>query len=83
MTSPNNRFTTNEAARQVGVSKSTLLEWLRKGHVPEPRVRDRHNWRIWTDADIARAIAYRDQTQPAPDRPLIVRRQRVPEGVTS
>lgn len=83
MTSPTNRFTTNQAALRIGVSKSTLLEWLRKGHVPEPRVRDRHNWRIWTDADIDRAIAYRDHTQPAPERPPVVRRQRVPEGVTS
>ncbi len=83
MTSPIERFTTNEAAQRVGVSKSTLLEWLRKRKVPGPRLRDRNGWRIWTEADISRVIAYRDQTQPAPERPPVERRQRVPEGVTS
>lgn len=81
MTSPTS-YTTNQAAQRVGVSKSTLLEWLRKKKVPGPRLRDRNGWRIWTEADVERAIAYRDHTQPASTSPLLERRQRVPEGVT-
>jgi len=68
MTSPTRRYTTKEAAQQVGVSKDTILSWLAKGRIPEPQ-RDWRNWRVWTDADIRRAIEWNSQMQPAIPRP--------------
>jgi hypothetical protein len=62
------RYTTKQAADQIGIAKSTLLEWLRIGNVPEPPFRDRRGWRVWGPADIARVIEYRDRLQPAPQR---------------
>jgi len=74
------RYTTKEAADRIQVRKNSLMFWLKKVRVPEPRLRDRNGPRIWTDADLARQIAYRDRPQPAPSRPLAVD-ARVPKEV--
>lgn len=63
------RYTTKQAADQIGIAKSTLLEWLRLGHVADSALRDRRGWRVWSPEDIARVIEYRDRLQPAPQRP--------------
>ncbi len=44
---------TNEAAQRIGISRQTLLRWFREGKVADVR-RDRRNWRIFSDEDIAR-----------------------------
>lgn len=40
-------LTTVEAARELGVSKQTLLNWLHQGKVPEPP-RDARAYRLWS-----------------------------------
>ena len=56
-----------EAARRVGVSPITLKRWLIAKKVAEVR-RDRNNWRVFSDADIARirkyAVSLRDPEAP-------------------
>ena len=53
--------TTGEVARLLGVSKTTLLRWLRVGYIPEPpfvqvgRVR----MRLWRKSDLTRALYHR------------------------
>jgi DNA (cytosine-5)-methyltransferase 1 len=44
---------TAAAAKQLGVSKATLLRWIREGKTADV-ARDRHNWRVFTEADIRR-----------------------------
>jgi hypothetical protein len=46
-----------EAAQRVGVSPITLKRWLIEKKVAEVR-RDRNNWRVFTEADIARIRKY-------------------------
>jgi excisionase family DNA binding protein len=45
-------FSTEEAAKAAGISKSTLLRWIRQGVVSEVR-RDRNNWRVFTRKDVS------------------------------
>ncbi len=45
-------FTTEEAAKAAGISKSTLLRWIRQGAVGDVR-RDRNNWRVFTFKDVS------------------------------
>lgn len=73
------RYSTKEAAEKLGISKNTLLHWLKNRRVPEPRLRDRNNWRLWTEQDLERVIAYRDRTQPSPERSPNPQRSRVRE----
>lgn len=40
-------FTTLEVAREIGVSKQTLLNWLYAGKVPEPP-RNKKGYRLWS-----------------------------------
>lgn len=52
-----NGYSTAQVASLIGVSKSTILNWLREELVPEP---ERSNvagidWRVWSDADVERA----------------------------
>jgi DNA-binding transcriptional MerR regulator len=44
---------TAAAAKELGISKPTLLRWIREGRTADVG-RDRHNWRIFTAADIRR-----------------------------
>ena len=44
-------YSTDQAAKELGLSKSTLLRWFRDGRISEVK-RDRNNWRIFTAKDI-------------------------------
>jgi excisionase family DNA binding protein len=44
-------YSTEEAAEKLGISKSTILRWLKQGRIEEVR-RDRNGWRVFTAADI-------------------------------
>jgi excisionase family DNA binding protein len=46
-------YRTDEAARRIGCSKSTLLRWFREGKVADV-ARDRRGWRIFRPEDIQR-----------------------------
>jgi excisionase family DNA binding protein len=48
---------TAQAAREIGVSKGTLLRWLHDGVLREPKRIDLAGsaWRAWIEADIERA----------------------------
>lgn len=46
-------FTTDEASKELGISKSTLLRWIREKRVSDVR-RDRNQWRVFEVADIER-----------------------------
>ena len=41
------RLSTQEAARELGVSKATLLRWIKDGKITDVK-RDRNNWRVFT-----------------------------------
>lgn len=45
-------YRTTEAARSIGISRSTLLRWLAQGRVEIPVRRDRNGWRVFTGEDI-------------------------------
>ena len=57
----------NEAAKRIGIAPVTLKRWLISRKVAEVR-RDRNNWRVFSDADIARirkyAVSLRDPDAP-------------------
>ncbi len=46
-------YQTDEAARRIGCSRSTLLRWFREGKVADV-ARDRRGWRVFTEEDISR-----------------------------
>ncbi len=50
---PRFTYTTQEVANIVGVTKKTLLNWLKAEKIPEPERNEDNNYRIWTVEDIA------------------------------
>jgi DNA-binding transcriptional MerR regulator len=50
---PKFTYTTHEVANIVGVTKKTLLNWLKSKKIPEPVRNEKNNYRIWTAEDIA------------------------------
>ncbi|MBC8065518.1 MAG: MerR family transcriptional regulator, partial [Chlorobia bacterium] len=46
-------YTTHEAAIEAGISKSTLLRWIREQRIKDVR-RDRNNWRVFSEQDVRR-----------------------------
>lgn len=47
-------YRTAEACQMVGISRTTLLRWLRQGNLKLPEYRDRRKWRLFTKDDVDR-----------------------------
>ena len=47
-------YRTSEVCQMVGISRSTLLRWLRSGILKDASHRDRRGWRLFTKVDIKR-----------------------------
>jgi len=45
-------YRTAEVCQIVGISKNTLFRWLRDGILKEPELRDRREWRLFTEVQI-------------------------------
>jgi len=41
-----------EVASALGVTKTTLKNWLRQGRIPEPLRNPSNNYRVWTPEDL-------------------------------
>ena len=46
-------YRTSEACRLAGISRSTLLRWLKEGCLLIQEYRDRRGWRLFTKDDVA------------------------------
>lgn len=44
-------LTTAEAARALGISKTTLLRWFKENKINDV-ARDRRGWRVFTNKDV-------------------------------
>lgn len=47
-------YRTAEVCAIAGISRSTLLRWLREGILEEVSHRDRRGWRLFTESDVSR-----------------------------
>lgn len=45
------------ALERTGISESTFYRWIRSGRASDVKLRNRANWRIFTDEDIERLRA--------------------------
>jgi DNA-binding transcriptional MerR regulator len=50
-------FRTAEACKEAGISRSTLLRWLKTDGLDIPDCRDRRSWRLFTEYDVRRLIS--------------------------
>jgi predicted site-specific integrase-resolvase len=41
-----------EVCREVDISRSTLLRWMKAGPIEDKFSRDRRGWRVFTEMDI-------------------------------
>ena len=60
-------YSTVEAAKRIGVSKSTLLRWLDEGLVDDVE-RDWRGWRVWRSRDVERVKAFQKAYHSKPIR---------------
>ena len=51
------RINTAEAAKRAGISKATLLRWLKDGKIPEV-ARDVRGWRVFTEMEVEKIRKY-------------------------
>lgn len=63
MTPPENRIYTAEAAKRAGISKATLLRWLKQGKVPEV-ARDIRGWRVFSEDEVESIKEYANKIVP-------------------
>jgi len=47
-------YRTAEVCAMAGISRSTLLRWLRRGILEDVSHRDRRGWRLFTESDVSR-----------------------------
>ena len=67
MVAENNRYTTIQTAEKVGVSKETILRWLRAGKISEPD-RDRNGWRIFSEAEVNEILRFKNRVVRSPKK---------------
>ena len=65
--SPNEILRTKQVAELAGISKETLLRWLKDGKVGEP-ARDRNGWRAFSEKDAQAVVKYATKIIPSPDK---------------
>jgi site-specific DNA-methyltransferase (cytosine-N4-specific) len=53
-------YSSAEIAKRIGIHKDTLLRWLKKGLISEPK-RDRHGWRIFTETNVLELMRFANQ----------------------
>jgi excisionase family DNA binding protein len=56
-------LSTGKAAKQVGISRATLQEWIRNGKIKAPRLAKVGSVRVrlWTASDVARLKAVKKE----------------------
>lgn len=47
-------YRTAEACAMAGISRNTLLRWVRERVFPDVKHRDRRHWRLFTEDDLDR-----------------------------
>ena len=47
-----NYYRSAEVCRKIGISRTTLLRWLKEGILDEARYRDRRGWRLFTQDEV-------------------------------
>jgi predicted site-specific integrase-resolvase len=57
-------FRTQDVCEMAGISKSTLLRWLRSGVVKGTCLRDRRGWRLYSREDIDQIASVANQVAP-------------------
>lgn len=60
-----NLYRTKDVAEQAGVSKETILRWLKERKVREPD-RDRNGWRVFTEEEVRNIVSYANTLSPSP-----------------
>jgi len=63
----NKIYRTKEVADRAGVTKDTILRWLKDRRIQEPK-RDRNGWRAFTEEDLRAVIEYATRETPSPDK---------------
>ena len=64
-------YTMAQAAKKLGISRQTLYDWIKAGHViaPKPTATGEKKYRLWTVADIACARKFNGTLKRGPKRP--------------
>jgi len=60
-------YSTAQVAVLAGVSRDTLLRWLKEGKIAEPG-RDRNRWRAFTEQEKNAVLRYAQKYTPSPGR---------------
>ena len=58
-------YRTKEVADRAGISKETLLRWLKEGKLREPD-RDRNGWRAFSEKDVKAIVKFATKVIPSP-----------------
>lgn len=51
---PREYLNTAEVAELFGITKQTVLNWIRQGRIVEPERNPVNNYRIWSESDVQR-----------------------------
>lgn len=57
-----------DAAAEAGISKPTLLRWIKQGKIAEAATRDRNGWRLFDRREVDKIKALASSTAPSGGR---------------
>ena len=56
-------YLTTEACEMAGISRGTLLRWIREGIIDEVELRDRNGWRLFSEKEVKKLKAENQRTR--------------------
>lgn len=57
-----------ETATAAGISKPTLLRWIKDGKIADAARRDRNGWRLFAPAEVEKIKMFAASTKPSGGR---------------
>ena len=55
-------YLTGEVCEMAGISRGTLLRWIRVGMIPDATYKDRNGWRLFSEAAVKKIKAISEKT---------------------
>ena len=61
-------YRTSEVCQIAGISRTTLLRWLKEDNLDIADYRDRRSWRLFTEGDVNKLVSEANRICQAQDR---------------
>ena len=56
-------YTSSEVSVMIGISRGSLIRWIKSGTIEDAKIRNRNGWRLFSEAEIKKIKAEAQKTR--------------------